>query len=335
MEKIPVKAKLEAAQCLLVNYVADSYKLLLKKIIGLLPLMPASLRMLVVPLPKGATHVDQYFAKRIQRIVAASDDHALLIMFIPHESHQAVLKNFYKVTKTDVLPVDTEVTLKSCLSERTLLYAWGSAAHGKLGTGVASATECEDHSEFVRGDLGRSFEDSQDRSSNQYYTYCPQPVVSFLGTKMRSVVAGKHHCLALTTAGDLYAWGDNSQCQLGLDPDNLVPVTSPDGATPAKADSEEEGDEIGYELDDQPGAEKPSLGYDGRPGSASPANRKKNAALYKKVLKMAKIPYRVRTEEASDYGPKEDQKGKGSEAQANRYELVACGDYNSYAVLNI
>ena len=65
MEKIAVKAKFEAAQCLLVNYVADSYKLLLKKIIGLLSLIPSSLRMLIVPLPKGATHVDQYFAKRI------------------------------------------------------------------------------------------------------------------------------------------------------------------------------------------------------------------------------------------------------------------------------
>lgn len=268
MEKIAVKAKFEVAQCLLVNYVADSYKLLLKKIIGLLSLIPSSLRMLIVPLPKGATHVDQYFAKRIQRIVSQTDDQALLVMFIPHESHKAVIKNFYKVTKTDVRPVDTEVTLKSCLSESTLLYSWGSAAYGKLGTGVASARECEGHSEFVRYDLGRSFENFQDLRRNQYYTYSPQPVVSFLGTKMRSVVAGKHHCLALTTAGDLYAWGDNSQCQLGLDPNNLKPVTSPDGSTPAKADSDEEGDEIGYAFDGQPGAGEPNLGYDGRPGSA-------------------------------------------------------------------
>ena len=114
--------------------------------------------MLIVPLPKGATHVDQYFAKRIQRIVSQEEERVLLVMFIPHESHKMVIKNFYKVTKTDVIPIDTEVMLKSSLSESTLLYSWGSAAFGKLGTGVSTPRECEHHSEFVRYDLGRSFE---------------------------------------------------------------------------------------------------------------------------------------------------------------------------------
>ena len=49
-------------------------------------------------------------------------------------------------------------------------------------------------------------------------------MVSFLGTKVKTVEAGLHHFLALTTSGELYAWGDNSQCQLGLDdPDSLYP----------------------------------------------------------------------------------------------------------------
>ena len=122
---------------------------------------------------------------------------------------------------------------------------------------------------------------------------------------MRSVVAGKHHCLALTTAGDLYAWGDNSQCQLGLDPNSLIPVTSPQGSTPAKADSEEEGDEIGYEISEE---ERTRLVHEQRPGSAQ--GRKKHTKQYQKVLKMAKIPYKVRTEDhQSDYvNTKEDQK---------------------------
>lgn len=42
--------------------------------------------------------------------------------------------------------------------------------------------------------------------------------------KVKTVEAGLHHFLALTTAGELFAWGDNSQCQLGLDdPDSCVP----------------------------------------------------------------------------------------------------------------
>ena len=94
-------------------------------------------------------------------------------MFIPHESHKSIIKNFYKITKSDVIPIDTEVTLKSGLSESTLLYSWGSAAFGKLGTGVSNSKECEKHSEFVRYDLGRSFENFSDLKSNQYYTYSP------------------------------------------------------------------------------------------------------------------------------------------------------------------
>ena len=96
-----------------------------------------------------------------------------------------MIKSFYKVSKTDVVPIDTEVTLKTSMSDNTLLYSWGSAAHGKLGTGVATPKECETHSEFVRYDLGRSFEKVGNMKDNQYYTYSPQPVVSFLGTKMR------------------------------------------------------------------------------------------------------------------------------------------------------
>ena len=84
IQKIPVKEKFEGAQCLLVNYIADDYKLLLKKIISLMPIIPSSLRMLIVPLPKGASYVDQYFAKRIQRMASQTEDRVLLVLFIPH-----------------------------------------------------------------------------------------------------------------------------------------------------------------------------------------------------------------------------------------------------------
>ena len=90
-----------------------------------------------------------------------------------------------------MIPIDTEVSLKTSMSDNTLLYSWGSAAFGKLGTGIANPKDCETHSEFVRYDLGRSFQKYGDIKENHYYTYSPQPVVSFLGTKMRQVVAGK------------------------------------------------------------------------------------------------------------------------------------------------
>ena len=54
-----------------------------------------------------------------------------------------------------VTPISTEVQMTASLSEGTLLYSWGSAAHGKLGIGVSSEADCEGANEFVREDLSR------------------------------------------------------------------------------------------------------------------------------------------------------------------------------------
>ena len=89
------------------------------------------------------------------------------------------------------------------------MYSWGSAAYGKLGLGLGSEQDCESASEFVREDLARVKLNFDDVESYQYYTYSPQPMVSFLGCKVKTVEAGLHHFLALTAAGELYAWGDN------------------------------------------------------------------------------------------------------------------------------
>ena len=128
------------------------------------------------------------------------------------------------------MPINTVVNMTATLSEGTLLYTWGSAAFGKLGVGLSSLDDCEEVSEFVREDLTRTKLKYEDVDSYQYYTYAPQPVVSFLGLKIKKVEAGLNHFLALTTSGELYAWGDNSQCQLGLDDlDNLMPPNHFDG----------------------------------------------------------------------------------------------------------
>ena len=70
------------------NYVAEDYRFLLKKILALISIIPASCKCIVVPLPKGATHIDQFFAKRIQRIMSTLNEHCFMILFIAHESHR-------------------------------------------------------------------------------------------------------------------------------------------------------------------------------------------------------------------------------------------------------
>lgn len=102
--------------------------------------------------------------------------------------------------------------MTASLSEGTLLYSWGSAAHGKLGIGLSTEMECEAASEFVKEDLTRIRVSLDEPETYHYFAYAPQPIVSFLGVKVKTVDAGLHHFLAMTTQGELYAWGDNSQC---------------------------------------------------------------------------------------------------------------------------
>ena len=138
------------------NYIAEDYRFLLKKIMALISIIPASCRSLIVPLPKGATHIDQFFAKRIQRMISSTNSDAfLMILFISHESHRQLIRNFYKVGKNSVTPINTVVNMTAGLSEGTLLYSWGSAALGKLGLGLSSDNDCIGVSEFVKEDLAR------------------------------------------------------------------------------------------------------------------------------------------------------------------------------------
>ena len=108
------------------------------------------------------------------------------------------------------MQINSVVNMTANLSEGTLLYSWGSAAYGKLGIGLSSQADCESMSEFVKEDLARTKLNFDDADSYQYFTYAPQPMVSFLGIKVKTVEAGLHHFLALTAAGELYSWGDNS-----------------------------------------------------------------------------------------------------------------------------
>ena len=48
------------------------------------------------------------------------------------------------------------------------------------------------------------------------YTHTPQPILALLGEQIRQISVGKEHCLALTSSGFVYAWGDNTKHQLGL-----------------------------------------------------------------------------------------------------------------------
>ena len=179
-----MRLKFEQAQVLLVNFLADDYRFFLKKLLGLISLFPPTLKALVVPLPSGCRYVNMFYAKRIQQVVAAASEGSFVVLFIAHEAHKQLLRNFYKVEKDTVKPLSTVVNMTASMSEGTLLYSWGSAAFGKLGIGVSSEADCDAASEFVREDLGR-IKLNKDDPEYSFFSISPQPIVSFLGTKVK------------------------------------------------------------------------------------------------------------------------------------------------------
>ena len=48
------------------------------------------------------------------------------------------------------------------------------------------------------------------------FTPMPQPIIALMGIKIKQIALGRDHCLALTSNGTVYAWGDNSKNQLGF-----------------------------------------------------------------------------------------------------------------------
>lgn len=110
------------------------------------------------------------------------------------------------------LPPGTHVTAIAAGQDFSLavtasgrVLAWGSNSSGQLGDGTTTQRDT------------------------------PVPVHLPAGTRVRGVSGGCTHTLALTTAGKLLAWGDNSVGQLGtgsfVSRHRPVPVRLPQGAT--------------------------------------------------------------------------------------------------------
>lgn len=137
------------------------------------------------------------------------------MLFIGYEDRKTLVNQFYRLTSEGVQALDrrrSPVYLTCSVSEGTLTYSWGSTSKGMLGVGVCSSETCYEHSGFTRDDYGRIVEDYAEKTRQPHYTYQPQPMVSLLGIKIRNLACGLKHVLALSSQGNLYAWGDNSRC---------------------------------------------------------------------------------------------------------------------------
>lgn len=54
----------------------------------------------------------------------------------------------------------------------------------------------------------------------------PQQVPALSGIHIQDVAVGAEHTLVLSSTGDVYAWGSNSEGQVAIDKYQIVPVLS-------------------------------------------------------------------------------------------------------------
>ncbi|XP_033110674.1 probable E3 ubiquitin-protein ligase HERC1 [Anneissia japonica] len=129
-------------------------------------------------------------------------------------------------------------------SDGNTLWAFGDGDYGKLGLGNCTAKStpqkieslnnvgvkkvcCGTQFSLVLTRDGRVLSFGQDRllgipDSRIRPTNRPQPVTALAGYFIEDVAVGSEHSLALTSTGDVWAWGSNAEGQLGLGHTNTV-----------------------------------------------------------------------------------------------------------------
>ncbi|CAJ1070719.1 probable E3 ubiquitin-protein ligase HERC1 isoform X5 [Xyrichtys novacula] len=125
-----------------------------------------------------------------------------------------------------------------------VVWAFGDGDYGKLGTGSSTAkyypqkveplcnkgikkVSCGTQFSVALGCDGRVYTFGQERliglpDSMLKNKSCPQVVPSLEGLFVEDIAVGCEHVLALSSTGDVYAWGCNSEGQLGLGHSNPV-----------------------------------------------------------------------------------------------------------------
>ncbi|KAI8034196.1 hypothetical protein M5D96_013047 [Drosophila gunungcola] len=123
------------------------------------------------------------------------------------------------------------------LTEDGAVYSWGDGDFGKLGRGGSEGSDTPHEIERLSGigvvqiECGAQFSLALTRAGEvwtwgkgDYYRLGhggdqhvrkPQPIGGLRGRRVIHVAVGALHCLAVTDAGQVYAWGDNDHGQQG------------------------------------------------------------------------------------------------------------------------
>lgn len=85
MRKLDFGPTYDNAQVMLMNYQYEySYNHVLTKLIALIPLVPTTLKLLIVALPPDATYLDTTLAEHFQMSMKAKHQAECLVLFVRH-----------------------------------------------------------------------------------------------------------------------------------------------------------------------------------------------------------------------------------------------------------
>ncbi len=86
------------SKVLVANFVAEDCNYILKKLISIVDLLSETLTILVIPLPKGATNLDTYYARTLCKLFHHRG-RELNIFFIKQESKEDLITKVFKREK--------------------------------------------------------------------------------------------------------------------------------------------------------------------------------------------------------------------------------------------
>ncbi|CDW72382.1 UNKNOWN [Stylonychia lemnae] len=209
---------------LFVNFLADDCYQFLKKMVSLIELYCTQLNILIISLPQNATCIDTYYAQLLCKLCYFKGGE-LQIFFIKYDDKTELINKVFK-REPKKFTQQSDVKIRLQYSQKTQLYAWGCADYGKLGVtnklkDLLANRKFQQETRYIWAQKDKH-SDSMDQLSGGknllgIYTSSPQPIVALLGVQIQDVALGMDHCLALSSDGTVYAWGDNRKNQLGID----------------------------------------------------------------------------------------------------------------------
>ncbi|GMG99831.1 hypothetical protein Nepgr_001671 [Nepenthes gracilis] len=147
-----------------------------------------------------------------------------------------------------VLIISAGASHSVCLLSGNVVCSWGRGEDGQLGHGDPEDRLCPTHLSALDGHevksviCGADHTIAYSESRMQVYSwgwgdfgrlghgnssdlFTPHPIKALDGVKIKQIVCGDSHCLALTILGNVASWGRNQNGQLGLGTteDSLVP----------------------------------------------------------------------------------------------------------------